>query len=88
MKIELSHRQKIALLEAVQKGVLDTSIYEKQDKEPQCIEDIEREIIRLEILELSNKGLLELSELMRDYSTGKITLEEYITKRIELINKY
>lgn len=88
MKIELARSQKIALLEAVQKGVLDTSTFERRDNEPQCIEDIEREIIRLEILELSNNGLLELSELMRDYSTGKITLEEYITQRIELINKY
>lgn len=88
MKIELSKRQKIALLEAVQSGTLDTSIYERQDNEPQNIEDIEREIIRLEILELSNSGLLALSELMRDYATGKLPLEEYITKRIELINKY
>ena len=88
MKIELSHRQKIALLEAVQSGTLDTSIYERQDNEPQNIEDIEREIIRLEILELSNSGLLALSELMRDYATGKLSREEYITKRIELINKY
>ena len=88
MKIELSHRQKIALLEAVQSGTLDTSIYERQDNEPQNIEDIEQEIIRLEILELSNSGLLALSELMRDYATGKLSREEYITKRIELINKY
>ncbi|MBE6247540.1 MAG: hypothetical protein E7110_09145 [Bacteroidales bacterium] len=88
MKIELSHRQKIALLEAVQSGTLDTSIYERQDNEPQNIEDIEREIIRLEILELSNSGLLALSELMRDYARGKLPREEYITKRIELINKY
>lgn len=88
MKIELSHRQKIALLEAVQSGTLDTSIYERQDNEPQSIEDIERKIIQLEILELSNSGLLALSELMRDYATGKLSREEYITKRIELINKY
>ncbi len=82
MEIKLTHKQKIALLEAVQCGTLDTSIFEKSERDKTSIDDIEREIIRLEMFD---GNILERAELMRQYGKHEITQEEYITKRIELI---
>lgn len=91
MEIKLTHQQKIALLEAVQCGMLDTSIFDVSEKENGTtkIEDIEREIIRLELNDYQGI-LLPLAELLRQYAMQEITREEYITKRIELIkhNQY
>ena len=82
MNIKLTHEQKIALLEAVQCGFLDTSILEDAEKDSTNIEDIEREIIRLEMFD---GNMLARAELMRQYAMHEITQEEYISQRIGLI---
>lgn len=51
MIIELSHQQKIALMEAVQGGALDTSIFDKKDAGKEMTEgEINAEIDRLTLL--------------------------------------
>lgn len=84
MKIELTRELKVTLLEAVKSGSLDLSIFDKkQVEQEQSIEDIEREIVRLEMLE-SKDYLLALSDLMRRYATNELTKEEYLKQRINI----
>lgn len=85
MKIELTRELKVTLLEAVKNGILDLSIFDKEQKEQkQTIEDIECEIVRLEMLE-PKAYLLALSDLMSKYAKGEITIDEYTKQRINLI---
>ena len=52
MNIKLTHKAKIALLEAINSGYLDTSIFDDETSaQEQTIEDIEREIVRIEKFE-------------------------------------
>lgn len=84
MKIKLTHKTKIALLEAINSGYLDTSIFDhKTSEQEMTIEDIEREIVRIEKFE-GNSYLLALSDLMRRFASNEITEEVYISERIKL----
>lgn len=86
MKIELTRDLKVTLLEAVKSGSLDLSIFDKErEEQAQGIEEIEREIVRLEMLE-PKAYLLALSDLMKRYAKGEITADEYARQRITLIN--
>lgn len=89
MKIELTRDLKVTLLEAVSSGTLDLSIFDKEQKEQtETLEDIEREIVRLEMFE-PKAYLLELSDLMSKYAKGELTADEYGKQRINLIkSKY
>ncbi len=85
MKIELTRTLKVALLEAVKTGTLDMAIFDdERPEQAQSIEDIEREIVRLEMFQ-DKAYLLELSELMRAYASNEITKDAYLTERIKLI---
>lgn len=84
MTIKLTHKAKIALLEAINSGFLDTSIFDDETSaQAQTIEDIEREIVRIEKFE-GNSYLLALSDLMRRFASNEITEEVYISERIKL----
>lgn len=84
MTIKLTHKAKIALLEAINSGFLDTSIFDDETSaQAQTIEDIEREIVRIEKFE-GNSYLLALSDLMRRFASNEITEEVYISERIQL----
>lgn len=84
MTIKLTHKAKIALLEAINSGFLDTSIFDDETSaQAQTIEDIEREIVRLEKAE-GGQYLLALSDLMRRFASNEITEEVYISERIKL----
>ena len=84
MTIKLTHKAKIALLEAINSGYLDTSIFDDETSaQEQTIEDIEREIVRLEKFE-GNSYLLALSDLMKRFASNEITDEVYISERIKL----
>lgn len=84
MTIKLTHKAKIALLEAINSGYLDTSIFDdKTSAQEQTIEDIEREIVRIEKFE-GNSYLLALSDLMKRFASNEITDEVYISERIKL----
>ena len=84
MKIKLTHKTKIALLEAINSGYLDTSIFDDETSEQEMtIEDIEREIVRIEKFE-GNSYLLALSDLMKRFASNEITDEVYISERIKL----
>lgn len=84
MTIKLTHKAKIALLEAINSGFLDTSIFDDETSaQAQTIEDIEREIVRLEKAE-GGCYLLALSDLMRRFASNEITEEVYISERIKL----
>ena len=84
MKIKLTHKTKIALLEAINSGYIDTSIFDNETSEQEItIEDIEREIVRLEKAE-GRQYLLALSDLMRRFASNEITEEVYISERIKL----
>lgn len=78
-EIQLNHKQKIALLEAVQSGTLDLSMFDRPDEE-MTRREIETEIVRLE--RLGNPRALALLTL--EWCDGKLTDEEYITKRLEI----
>lgn len=78
-EIQLNYKQKIALLEAVQSGTLDLSIFDRPDEE-MTRREIETEIVRLE--RLGNPRALALLTL--EWCDGKLTDEEYITKRLEI----
>lgn len=85
MTIELTRDLKVTLLEAVKSGTLDLSIFDKaKEEQTQSIEEIEKEIVRLEMLE-PKAYLLALSDLMRRYANGEITASEYTKERITLI---
>lgn len=76
---------KVELLKAVESGTLDMAIFDDERPEKaQSIEDIEKEIVRLEMLE-PKAYLLALSELMRAYASGEITTDVYRAKRMELV---
>ena len=96
MNIKLTHKAKIALLEAINSGYLDTSIFDDETSaqeqtiedietsaQEQTIEDIEREIVRIEKFE-GNSYLLALSDLMKRFASNEITDEVYISERIKL----
>lgn len=84
MKIKLTHKTKIALLEAINSGYLDTSIFDDETSaQEMTIEDIEREIVRIEKFE-GNSYLLALSDLMKRFASNEITDEVYISERIKL----
>lgn len=84
MKIKLTHKTKISLLEAINSGYIDTSIFDNKTSEQEItIEDIEREIVRLEKAE-GGQYLLALSDLMRRFASNEITEEVYISERIKL----
>lgn len=84
MTIKLTHKAKIALLEAINSGFLDTSIFDDETSaQAQTIEDIEMEIVRIEKFE-GNSYLLALSDLMRRFASNEITEEVYISERIKL----
>lgn len=84
MTIKLTHKAKIALLEAINSGYLDTSIFDDETSaQEQTIEDIEREIVRIEKFE-GNSYLLALSDLMKRFASNEITDEVYISERIKL----
>lgn len=88
MIIELTHSQKVALLEAVKDGKIDTSIFDNSGEKLNTIEEIETEIVRLEFNEFGEYGLLMLSDLMRRYARREITQDEYIKQRIEISKGY
>lgn len=80
-EIKLTHKQKIALLEAVQSGTIDLSIFENdRPDESMTRREIESEIVRLE--RLGNPRAMALLTL--EWCDGKLTDDEYITKRLEL----
>ena len=84
MNIKLTHKAKIALLEAINSGYLETSIFDDETSaQEQTIEDIEREIVRIEKFE-GNSYLLALSDLMKRFASNEITDEVYISERIKL----
>ena len=84
MNIKFTHKAKIALLEAINSGYLDTSIFDDETSaQEQTIEDIEREIVRIEKFE-GNSYLLALSDLMKRFASNEITDEVYISERIKL----
>ena len=86
MEIELTRNMKVALLEAVKTGILNMAIFDNEmPEQAQSIEDIEKEIVRIETLE-PKAYLLALSELMRAYASEEITKDAYLAKRIELMN--
>ena len=73
MEIELTRNMKVALLEAVKTGILNMAIFDNEmPEQAQSIEDIEKEIVRIETLE-PKAYLLALSELMRAYASEEIT---------------
>lgn len=76
--ITLNHAQKIALLEAVQNGVLDLSIFDKQSSNELTPEAIERELLRLEMID----GLREKAALLLKLADKEITEDEYIAIRL------
>ena len=78
--IELNHKQKIALLEAVQCGRLDLGIFDALGKEAQTERDIIAEIVRIE--KMSNPG--KLADLMKQWANGNLTDAEYIEQRLKL----
>ena len=85
MKIELTRTLKVALLEAVKTGTLDMAIFDdERPEQAQSIEDIEREIVRLEMMQ-EKPYLLALSKLMRAYASDEITKDAYLAERIKLI---
>lgn len=77
--IQLDRKLKIALLEAVERGTLDLSIFECKHEDMNQ-RDVMREIVRLE----KNENPVELARLITEWATGQIDDEEYITKRLAL----
>lgn len=78
-EITLNHAQKVAMLEAIQSGILDLSIFDQPDEE-MTIYEIESEIVRLE--KIHNPR--ELALLTLEWCDGKISDDEYIKKRLDL----
>ena len=73
-KIELTRELKVTLLEAVKSGSLDLSIfYEEEYEQEMSIDEIIREIVRLEQATYDRKYLIALSELMRKFADGDIS---------------
>lgn len=84
MEIKLTRKMKVTLLEAVQRGTLDTAIFDdERPEQAQSIEDIERELVRLEMLD-GKSYLLALSDLTRRFASDEITNDEYLAERIKL----
>lgn len=78
-EVKLTHVLKIALLEAIQRGTLDLSIFEKQTDTEATKKEITAEIIRLE--KYGNPKLL--ARLMDEWADGKLTDEEYLQERLK-----
>lgn len=79
-EIQLTREHKIALLEAIQRGTLDLSIFDRKTDDAMTLREIETEIVRIE--RGGNPRALALLTL--EWCDGKITTDEYITKRLEL----
>lgn len=86
MIIKLTHAQKVALLEAVQSGELDTELFDTRKQERKTPQEIEAEILRLDILDGADI-LCRRGELMQQYGRGEITKEEYIAAQLALFDK-
>ncbi len=78
-EVKLTHALKIALLEAIQRGTLDLSIFDKQTDEAATKEAVTAEIIRLE--KCGNPKLW--ARLMDEWANGKLTDEEYLQERLK-----
>lgn len=78
-EIELTHSQKIALLEAIKRGSLDLGIFGNLNDEPETDEEIIKELVRLEKLGNPRKHV----ELMTKWINGDLTDNEYIAERLK-----
>ena len=78
-EVKLTHALKIALLEAIQRGTLNLSIFDKPTDTEASKEEITAEIIRLE--KYGNPKLW--ARLMDEWANGKLTDEEYLQERLK-----
>lgn len=78
-EVKLTYALKIHLLEAIQRGTLDLSIFDKPTDGAATTEEITAEIIRLE--KYGNPKLL--ARLMDEWADGKLTDEEYLQERVK-----
>lgn len=85
MTIDLTREQKVHLLEAVQTGTLDLSLFDTK-KNSTSLEDVAAEIIRVEKLE-TKENLIKRAELMIRFAKDEITANEWIAALIDLWNK-
>ena len=86
MIIKLTHAQKVALLEAVQSGELDTGVLNIRGKDQKTPREIEAEILRLDMLD-GAAVLRRRGELMQRYGRGEITKEDYIAAQLVLYDE-
>lgn len=85
MIIKLTHAQKVALLEAVQSGELDTDVLDIKGRDRKTPREIEEEILRLDML-YGADIFRKRGELMQLYGRGDITKAEYIAAHLALFN--
>lgn len=77
MIVRLTHELKIKLLEAIQSGTLDLSIFNNCEKEFKSDEEIFRELQRLERFEYDDEEFRERAEIIRRCADGEITRTQY-----------
>lgn len=88
MEIELTKKQKIALLESVQKGILDTKFIEdaiNKREDETTLDEINQQMIHVEVIEGQSNpsGFIQKAELMMAFAKHEISESEYIRKRME-----
>ena len=77
MKIKLNKELKVALLEAVKLGEIDTDIFPEHNQEDKMtLRDIAAETVRLQ--KLNKETLQDEAALMCRFSRNELTTEEYI----------
>lgn len=85
MIIKLTHAQKVALLEAVQSGELNTDVFDTKGRDRKTPQEIEEEILHLDMLDGADI-LCRRGELMQRYGRGEITKEAYIAAHLALFD--
>lgn len=77
MKIKLNKELKVALLEAVKLGEIDTDIFPEHNQEDKMtLRDIAAETVRLQ--KLNKETLQDEAALMCRFARNELTTEEYI----------
>lgn len=83
MIIKLTHAQKVALLEAVKSGELDTDVLDIKGRDQKTPREIETEIFRIEMMQ-GREIMYKRGELMQRYGSGELTNEEYIAAQLDI----
>ena len=84
MKITLDRELKVALLEAVKLGEIDTDIFPMRttDRNEMQLKEIAAETVRLQ--KLNKASLQQEASLMIKFANNEITTDEYINELTEL----